>query len=141
MVGSAWSIARELKFGREAPLSPSQHELVDFRAESSVTKTDFESDSKDPNHAPLQQSKGVLTDNSRRPSFMTEEEREERRRVWWLLYMMDRHLALCYNRPLALLDRECEGLLQPMDDTPWQSGRFPTSDSTYSSYRRRGPKC
>jgi hypothetical protein len=137
--GAAWSIARELKFGREAPPSPPQHELGDFRGESAIPKSDFESDLRDPNHAPLQQSKGFLTDSSRRPGFMTEEEREERRRVWWLLYMMDRHLALCYNRPLALLDNECEGLLQPMDDTAWQSGQFPAIDSTYSSYRRRGP--
>jgi hypothetical protein len=137
--GAAWSIARELKFGREAPPSPPQHELGDFHGESSLPQSDFESDPRDPNQAPVQQSKGFLTDSSRRAGFMTEEEREERRRVWWLLYIMDRHLALCYNRPLALLDNECEGLLQPMDDTAWQSGQFPAVDSTYSSYRRRGP--
>jgi xylanolytic transcriptional activator XlnR len=137
--GAAWSIARELKFGREAPPSPPQHELGDFRGESSIPKGDFENDTREQNQPLLHQSKGFLTDSSRRPGFMTEEEREERRRVWWLLYMMDRHLALCYNRPLALLDNECEGLLQPMDDTAWQSGQFPTIDSTYSSYRRRGP--
>ncbi|KAK5026264.1 hypothetical protein LTR13_010045 [Exophiala sideris] len=34
--------------------------------------------------------------------------REERRRTWWLLFLMDRHLALCYNRPLALLEAECQ---------------------------------
>lgn len=137
--GAAWAIARELKFGREAPPSPPQHELSDFRGENSIPKSDFEGDRRDPYQVPLQHSKGFLTDSSRRPGFMTEEEREERRRVWWLLYMMDRHLALCYNRPLALLDKECEGLLQPMDDAAWQSGQFPASDSTYSSYRRRGP--
>ena len=38
---------------------------------------------------------------------ITEEEREERRRIWWLVYVVDRHLALCYNRPLFLLDIEC----------------------------------
>jgi xylanolytic transcriptional activator XlnR len=137
--GAAWSIARELKFGREAPPSPPQHELGDFIGESSVPKRDFENDTRDPNQAPVHQSMGFLTDTSRRPGFMTEEEREERRRVWWLLYMMDRHLALCYNRPLALLDKECEGLLQPMDDTAWQSGQFPASDTTFLPYRRRGP--
>ena len=46
---------------------------------------------------------------------VTEEHREERRRTWWLLYIMDRHLALCYNRPLALLDAETEDLLLPLD--------------------------
>jgi xylanolytic transcriptional activator XlnR len=52
----------------------------------------------------------------------TEEEKEERRRAWWLLYIMDRHLALCYNGPLALRDNECDGLLLPVDDNIWQSG-------------------
>jgi hypothetical protein len=64
----------------------------------------------------------------------SEEEREERRRIWWLLYVMDRHLALCYNRPLMLLDRECEGLLQPMNDDVWQAGDF-----SNAGYRRIGP--
>ncbi|KAK6539708.1 Xylanolytic transcriptional activator xlnR [Orbilia ellipsospora] len=55
---------------------------------------------------------------------MGEEEKEERRRIWWLLYIVDRHLALCYNRPLALRDIECVDLLQPIDDTKWQNGDF-----------------
>ncbi|KKF93638.1 Xylanolytic transcriptional activator xlnR [Ceratocystis platani] len=63
-------------------------------------------------------------------AFYTEEEREERRRVWWLAYTIDRHLALCYNRPLFLLDRECEGLLRPMDDVAWQQGNFTLPLST-----------
>jgi len=47
---------------------------------------------------------------------------------------VDRHLALCYNRPLFLLDIECGGLLQPMDDTLWQAGEFYTdSDTSYHS--------
>ncbi|KAJ6184193.1 hypothetical protein N7519_005494 [Penicillium mononematosum] len=65
---------------------------------------------------------------------LTEEEREERRRIWWLLYATDRHLALCYNRPLTLLDKECEGLLQPMNDDIWQAGDFSSVN-----YRRAGP--
>ena len=65
---------------------------------------------------------------------VTEEDREERRRIWWLLYATDRHLALCYNRPLTLLDKECGGLLQPMNDDLWQSGDFPSA-----SYRQAGP--
>ncbi|KHN97910.1 XlnR [Metarhizium album ARSEF 1941] len=63
-----------------------------------------------------------LLRNNRR--LVTEEEREERRRTWWLVYAVDRHLALCYNRPLFLLDIECEGLLQPLNDAAWQSGDF-----------------
>ncbi|KAG9626138.1 hypothetical protein KCU69_g21657, partial [Aureobasidium melanogenum] len=49
---------------------------------------------------------------------------EERRRTWWLLYIQDRHLALCYNRQNALLDAECEDLLLPLDEASWQSGTF-----------------
>lgn len=51
---------------------------------------------------------------------LTEEHREERRRAWWLLYIIDRHLALCHNRPPYFLDAECENLLLPLDETYWQ---------------------
>lgn len=54
---------------------------------------------------------------------------EERRRTWWLLYIQDRHLALCYNRNLALLDAECADLLLPLDEVVWQSGSFLTDAS------------
>jgi hypothetical protein len=37
-----------------------------------------------------------------------------------------RHLGLCYNRPLAMLDNECEDLYQPVPDTLWQAGEFYT---------------
>jgi hypothetical protein len=101
---AAWSLARELKLGRELP----------------------------PSRPPLQEDgSGIDEDGAdendvyrNTPDFVTEEEREERRRIWWLVYIVDRHLALCYNRPLFLLDIECDGLLQPMDDTTWQRGNF-----------------
>ncbi|GFG00329.1 C6 transcription factor [Aspergillus udagawae] len=48
-----------------------------------------------------------------------EERKEERRRTWWLLYAMDRHLALCYNAPLHLLDSKCQ-VFQPLGDEEWQ---------------------
>lgn len=55
---------------------------------------------------------------------------------------MSSHLALCYNRPLSLLDVECSGLLQPIDDNVWQNGEF-FVDSAQSlpdpPFRRRGP--
>lgn len=51
----------------------------------------------------------------------TETVKEERRRTWWLLYMIDRHLCLCYNRPLCLSDIECEQLFHPIDETIWAS--------------------
>ncbi|KAF4471693.1 transcription activator [Fusarium albosuccineum] len=101
---AAWGLARELKLGRELPPGPSP-------AAQEAGAVDPEAgDDQD-----------VHGNNS---GYVTEEEREERRRIWWLLYIVDRHLALCYNRPLFLLDIECQGLLQPMDDTVWQNGDF-----------------
>jgi hypothetical protein len=52
------------------------------------------------------------------------------------------HLALCYNRPLSLLDVECSGLLQPLDDNVWQAGEFFVDSAQSlpdSTFRRRGP--
>lgn len=93
---AAWSLARELRLGRELP--------------QSMSAPDPESDGAE--------GQGDM------PGLITEEEREERRRVWWLVYVVDRHLALCYNRPLFLLDIECDGLLQPLDDTAYQNAEF-----------------
>lgn len=67
---------------------------------------------------------------------LTEEQREERRRVWWLLYIMDRHLALCHSRPLMLLDSESKDLLLPLDEAAWQAGEI-HSNSTHFA----GPHC
>jgi xylanolytic transcriptional activator XlnR len=124
---AAWSLARELKLGRELPPN-TQIDNVDADADGEADDDMGGSGS------------GVVT----------EEEREERRRIWWLVYVVDRHLALCYNRPLFLLDIECEGLSQPMDDTAWQNGDFrgygssSTTDPNLSSEgtkdnRVRGP--
>lgn len=63
---------------------------------------------------------------------------EERRRAWWLLYIQDRHLALCYNRQNALLDAECEDLLLPLDEVSYQSGAF-LYDPAVTSKRPRFP--
>ncbi|ORY85724.1 fungal-specific transcription factor domain-domain-containing protein [Protomyces lactucae-debilis] len=52
---------------------------------------------------------------------ISETTREERRRAWWLLFMIDRHLCLCYNKPMVLMDVECTNLLHPMDEQLWQS--------------------
>jgi hypothetical protein len=106
---AAWSLARELKLGREIAQDP-------------AAKSDPEGDMD-------------LTDCSRSgaqvpvgtpAAAIVEEMKEERRRLWWLLYMIDRHLGLCYNRPLAMLDNECEDLYQPVPDTLWQTGEFYT---------------
>ncbi|KAI1336246.1 transcriptional activator xlnR [Xylariaceae sp. FL0016] len=126
---AAWSLARELKLGRELPATaPSM-------TQSGVgNEIDVDADTED--------DLGNST-----TGIMGEEEREERRRIWWLTYVVDRHLALCYNRPLFLLDIECEGLLQPMDDTEWQNGNFETyttdpalsDQSDADNGRARGP--
>ncbi|GJN81058.1 hypothetical protein PLIIFM63780_004590 [Purpureocillium lilacinum] len=103
----AWSLARELKLGRELPLG-------NIPPNTDRNETDHD---------------GNIEDHDiyrSIPGFVTEEEREERRRIWWLLYTVDRHLALCYNRPMFLLDIECENLLQPLNDNTWQKGAFPT---------------
>ncbi|OLN95746.1 Xylanolytic transcriptional activator xlnR-like protein [Colletotrichum chlorophyti] len=103
---AAWSLARELKLGRELPPSPPSMS----QRSGHETDGDGEVDNDLGGHV--------------QPGIITEEEREERRRIWWLTYIVDRHLALCYNRPLFLLDMECAGLQQPMDDTAWQNGDF-----------------
>ncbi|KUJ09538.1 uncharacterized protein LY89DRAFT_787845 [Mollisia scopiformis] len=54
-------------------------------------------------------------------SLISEEGKEERRRVWWFLYAIDRQLSLSYNKPLALLDSECQHLRRPCNDALWQS--------------------
>ncbi|KAJ0123728.1 transcriptional activator xlnR [Diaporthe amygdali] len=41
-------------------------------------------------------------------SLSSTEAREERRRVFWLLYCLDRHLALSFNRVLDIPDSYCE---------------------------------
>lgn len=103
---AAWSLARELRLGRELPQTASAPEPGSKRAAEQADVS----------------------------GLITEEEREERRRTWWLVYIVDRHLALCYNRPLFLLDIECDGLLRPMDDTAFQNGEFqppaPLTDPT-----------
>ncbi|KAE8150604.1 Xylanolytic transcriptional activator xlnR [Aspergillus avenaceus] len=124
---SAWSLARELKLGRELPpnTSPSRQD--------GEPEADPDVDVSKRNLPPLVTSVGNGSGGT--VLNVTEEEREERRRLWWLLYATDRHLALCYNRPLTLLDKECEGLLQPINDDLWQSGDF-----TAVTYRQVGPQ-
>lgn len=114
---AAWSLARELKLGRELP--PNAGTAGEAGANG----------------------KHVNNSGGRDASGTSEEVREERRRLWWLLYIADRHLALCYNKPLFLLDVQCEGLLQPEDEFIWQSGEFyPLANHAENlPYRRRGP--
>ena len=112
---AAWALGRELKLGRELPPNASQSRQNGEEQRGSDT-----------------QGNGLNGCCTRVE--ITEQEREERRRIWWLLYAADRHLSLCYNRPITLLDNECEGLLQPMNDDLWQAGDFASA-----SYRAAGP--
>lgn len=110
---AAWSLARELKLGREMTDSAKErdnHENGDI-------------DASDGSRSAAQVPVGTPA------AAIVEEMKEERRRLWWLLYMIDRHLGLCYNRPLAMLDNECEDLYQPVADTLWQAGEFYTGHS------------
>lgn len=143
---AAWSLARELKFGRELPPNPPQI-VVGQHLHKESLDTNGQIDVPMADHANIRSTlRGHPPTDG--PGYVSEEEREERRRIWWLLYTIDRHLALCYNRPLFLLDVECDGLLQPMSDVAWQAGDFYTSDSnpfspTSPQLRPKGPslKC
>lgn len=119
---AAWSLARELKLGRELPQNaPSPMSDGGDHPHPHHHRHRHENTGEDGSvSSPVGGPGGVITD----------EEREERRRIWWLVYIVDRHLALCYNRPLFLLDIECDGLLQPMDDTDYQNGEFHPNENT-----------
>lgn len=58
------------------------------------------------------------------------EDQEERRRVWWCLYVLDRHMAISYNSPLALRDTDCQDLQWPLDDAAWQAGAYWSTPSS-----------
>lgn len=138
---AAFTLARELKLNQEIEVVPD----MDSNPEgSSPPFDDFL-----PGWGGIDTGNWADTFNPARPSLncvcdrgrdwhgtLTEEHREERRRTWWLLYIMDRHLALCYNRPLALLDAESEDLLLPLDEGTWQAGNVHSN-----SPKPDGPQC
>lgn len=137
---AAWSLARELKLGRELPPNTASHDQCNGEGEDGRDLGEVGLDMGQ--HIPGSQMNGGQSN----PAVVSEEQREERRRIWWLLYTMDRHLALCYNKPLFLLDIECDGLLQPVDDSLWQTGEYFNwdsaqcfSDPSSPYFRRRGP--
>ena len=120
---AAWGLARELKLSRELPHNyPKSCSRKPFHGEDPNAGYDLEIADAHPQLT--RGSTGLINTFTSSEGAVSEEEREERRRVWWLLYTMDRHLAFCYNRPLCLLDAECEGLLQPIDESIWQAGEF-----------------
>ncbi|KAF2020592.1 hypothetical protein BU24DRAFT_416260 [Aaosphaeria arxii CBS 175.79] len=120
---AGWSLAREMKLGREISSDPRDR---DPKAQDGTEQDIGMTDGSNPtSQVPVGTPAAAII----------EEMKEERRRLWWLLYMIDRHLGLCYNRPLAMLDNECEELYQPVPDTIWQAGEFFTGTSTP---RRKG---
>ena len=132
---AAWSFARELRLNRELPdnASEAEHPREGDRGLDDPAAHRFSASS-----MPMD---AVGSPSNSLSGFVNEEEREERRRVWWLLYTIDRHLSLCYNQPLFLLDAECENLFQPMNEHDWQTGDFHSSGPSSGSadYRPRGP--
>ncbi|KAM0279720.1 hypothetical protein ACHAQH_004411 [Verticillium albo-atrum] len=50
----------------------------------------------------------------------TLEAEEEKRRVFWLLYSLDRHLALSFNRVLQIPDSSCE-VYAPLAESTWET--------------------
>jgi hypothetical protein len=71
---AAWSLARELKLGKELPVTPPP-ELNDEDAPG-----DLDADHMNTGYPA----------NQHMPMDFTEEQREERRRIWWLLFTVDR---------------------------------------------------
>ncbi|KAL9078913.1 MAG: hypothetical protein Q9157_002169 [Trypethelium eluteriae] len=135
---AAWSLARELKLGRELPPNPPEApDQNDLDAEG-----DLDGDVLGSAQSNLGSAQSITKPSP--PGFYSEEEREERRRIWWLVYAVDRHLSLCYNKPLFLLDRECDGLFQPIDDSVWQAGDIYSPNAPEFDHvafnRRRGPQ-
>ncbi|KAL2868789.1 transcription factor domain-containing protein [Aspergillus lucknowensis] len=136
---AAFTLARELKLNQEIEVMPN----TEGQAEGSSPSFEYSLpgwNGADPGPVfdssnPIRSSLNCVCDRAE-PNTITEEHREERRRTWWLLYIMDRHLALCYNRPLALLDAESEDLLLPLDEGSWQSGNIHSN-----SPKPDGPQC
>ncbi|KAI9931413.1 hypothetical protein ASPWEDRAFT_103552 [Aspergillus wentii DTO 134E9] len=138
---AAFTLARELKLNQEIDVMPN----VNNQPEGSSPSFDYslpgwcgvESGPFFDYSNPSRPSLNCVCDRTHDPhGAITEEHREERRRAWWLLYIMDRHLALCYNRPLALLDAESEDLLLPLDEGSWQAGNVHSN-----SPKPDGPQC
>ncbi|KAJ6116079.1 hypothetical protein N7523_006496 [Penicillium sp. IBT 18751x] len=139
---AAFTLARELKLNQEIEVttninaqsdgsSPAFGYLAGWASSPDETAFDYSNPSRPSLNCVCEEKP-----SSHNSLAVTEEHREERRRTWWLLYIMDRHLALCYNRPLALLDAESEDLLLPLDESSWQSGNIHSN-----SPRVDGPQC
>lgn len=75
-------------------------------------------------------------------AFMSSEssayQREQQRRIFWLLYCLDRHLALSYNREPLLVDGE-HFVFQPLSEDQWQSLATRLTDDIPLEERQQGP--
>lgn len=120
---AAFTVARELKLGKE---------LLDPADGRHYNEDNDRIDMYNTHDGP-----DIYSSQSKQT--VTEETREERRRTWWLLYAVDRHLALCYNRPLHLRDAECQNLLQPELDDVFQAGDHYPAETDVPVHRPRGP--
>lgn len=148
-VGSHWwhtavQLAKELKLNLELPPAPTRDSRSSHRHETSsgaerpfettlsqlrresqanpgVPPTTAGADST----SPIGMVDNTVTEDDGRAQFRAGlEDQEERRRVWWCLYVLDRHMAICYNSPLALRDTDCQDLMWPLDDASWQAGAY-----------------
>jgi hypothetical protein len=140
---AAFSLARELKLNKESVHSNASYltsgstqaneiHMQETEADPwfGLSSFNFDQGLMDFMEAPSEPSPPNAPDKQQQLNAPNDQEYdEERRRTWWLLYIQDRHLALCYNRNLALLDAECADLLLPLDEAVWQSGSFITDTS------------
>jgi hypothetical protein len=140
---AAFSLARELKLNKESVMSATNYMTSGTTQTNEIHMQETEADPwfglssfnfdqglMDFMEAPSEPSPPNAPDKQQQLNAPNDQEYdEERRRTWWLLYIQDRHLALCYNRNLALLDAECADLLLPLDEAVWQSGSFITDTS------------
>jgi hypothetical protein len=148
-VGSHWwhtavQLAKELKLNLELPPIPSHHtrsasqggsqpgadapfDAVRSRLsqDSQVHQPVSSSATGADGTSPIGMVDNTITEDDGAPQVHAGvEEQEERRRVWWCLYVLDRHMAICYNSPLALRDSDCQDLQWPLDDGSWQAGAY-----------------
>ena len=82
---AAWSLARELKLGKEVPVTPPP-EPSDEDAQGELD---------------MEHMGGAHPTGSNSPIDFSEEQREERRRIWWLLYTVDRYVPFLVHTPLC----------------------------------------
>ncbi|KAL2833269.1 fungal-specific transcription factor domain-containing protein [Aspergillus cavernicola] len=126
---AAFSLAKELKLNREIEAIPGINSQEENQSAPVEGFLDYSASAQQILNCVCSQSHGSTLP-------VIEEQREERRRVWWLLYIMDRQLALCYNRPLILLDSESKALLLPLEEEEWQAGRIHSNSPNFN-----GPQC